>query len=237
MSTITTRDGTQIFTRIGKRTACRVFNGWPLNAEAWDAQMLFLGQRGYRVIAHDRRSHGRSQQTWDANEMDTYTDDLSALFEHLDLSNAVMIGNSTRGGEVVRYVGRHGSNESRGGAHRRGISDHGKECQESWRSPIEMFDEIRAGVVPDRSQSYKDLTMPFFGYNRPGAKTSWGVRENFWYQGMQGGIKGSMTASRRALKRTSMRTFVRLRSLHSSCTEMTIRSFLIRTLPCCFRSC
>ncbi len=162
-----------------------------LNADAWDAQMLFLGQHGYRVIAHDRRSHGRSGQTWDGNEMDTYADDLSNLFEELDLSDAVMVGHSTGGGEVVRYLARHGSKRVAKAVLIGAVPPvMVKSDTNPGGLPIEVFDSIRAGLINDRSQSYKDLTIPFFGYNRPGASISEGVRENFWYQGMQGGIKG-----------------------------------------------
>ena len=191
MSTITTRDGTQIFYKDWGSGRPVVFShGWPLSADAWDAQMLFLGMRGYRVIAHDRRGHGRSGQTWDGNDMDTYADDLAELFEALDLREAVMVGHSTGGGEVARYIGRHGTarvakavllgavpplmlkNEANPGG-----------------LPIEVFDDIRAKTAADRSQFFKDLTMPFYGYNRDGAKISEGVRGSFWLQGMQAGIK------------------------------------------------
>ena len=166
-------------------------HGWPLNADAWDAQMLYLGSRGYRVIAHDRRSHGRSAQTWHGNEMDTYADDLAALFEALDLKNAVMVGHSTGGGEVARYIARHGSKRVSKAVL---ISSVPPVMLKSEGNPgglpMSVFDGIRDGVSTDRSQFYKDLSLPFFGYNRPGAKISEGARENFWYQGMQGGIKG-----------------------------------------------
>ena len=192
MSTITVKDGTEIYYKdwgIGQPV---VFShGWPLNADAWDAQMYFLGQHGYRVIAHDRRGHGRSGQTWDGNEMNTYADDLAVLFETLDLKNAVMVGHSTGGGEVARYLGRHGSKRV---AKAVLISAVPPVMVKSEKNPgglpIEVFDGIRAGTLNDRSQFFKELSLPFFGYNRPGAKISEGVKENFWYQGMQGGLKG-----------------------------------------------
>lgn len=196
MPTITTKDGTLIYYKDwgGTSTSAQpiVFShGWPLNADAWDAQMLFLGQQGYRVIAHDRRSHGRSGQTWDGNEMDTYADDLAQLFEALDLVNAIMIGHSTGGGEVAHYLGRHGTNRV---AKAVLIGAVPPVMVQKESNPggllLSVFDGIRAGVAADRSQFYKDLTMPFYGYNRPGAKISEGVRDNFWLQGMLGGHKG-----------------------------------------------
>ncbi len=192
MPTITTKDGTTIYYKDwGTGQPITFSHGWPLNADAWDAQMLYLGQRGYRVIAHDRRGHGRSGQTWDGNEMDTYADDLAALMDHLNLKDTVMIGHSTGGGEVARYIGRHGSKRV---AKAVLISSVPPIMLKSDKNPgglpIDVFNGIRDGVVNDRSQFYKDLTMPFFGYNRPGAKISEGVRENFWLQGMTGAIKG-----------------------------------------------
>jgi non-heme chloroperoxidase len=155
--------------------------------------MLYFGQRGYRVIAHDRRSHGRPGQTWDGNEMDTYADDLAALFETLELNNAVMVGHSTGGGEVARYIGRHGSKRV---AKAVLISSVPPVMLKSDKNPgglkLDVFDGIRSGVANNRSQYYKDLTLPFFGYNRAGTKISEGIRANFWYQGMQGGIKGHL---------------------------------------------
>jgi non-heme chloroperoxidase len=192
MSTITVKDGTTIFYNdMGEGQPIIFSHGWPLNADAWDAQMFFVGQRGFRVIAHDRRGHGRSGQTWDGNEMDTYSDDLATLFDKLDLKDAVMVGHSTGGGEVARYLGRHGSKRV---AKAVLISAVPPVMVKSEKNPgglpIDVFDGIRAGVLSDRSQFYKDLSLPFFGYNRPGAKISEGVRANFWYQGMQGGLKG-----------------------------------------------
>ncbi len=192
MSTITVKDGTEIYYKDWGTGQPFVFShGWPLNADAWDAQMLFLGQHGFRVIAHDRRSHGRSGQTWEGNEMDTYADDLAALFEHLDLKNVIMVGHSTGGGEVARYLGRHGSSRVAKAALIGAVPPLMLKSEKNPLGlPIEAFDEIRAGVVKDRSQFYMDLSLPFYGYNRPGAIISQGVRDNFWYQGMQGGFKG-----------------------------------------------
>jgi non-heme chloroperoxidase len=192
LNTIAVKDGTTLYYKDWGNGQPVVFShGWPLNADAWDAQMLFLGQRGFRVIAHDRRGHGRSGQAWDGNEMDTYADDLAALFEKLDLKDAVMVGHSTGGGEVARYLGRHGSKRASKAVL---ISAVPPIMVKSARNPggllIEAFDEMLAAVLKDRSQFYKDLSLPFFGYNRPGAKISEGVRENFWFQGMQGGING-----------------------------------------------
>lgn len=190
-STITTTDGTQIFYKDWGEGQPIVFShGWPLTADDWDAQMLFFGQQGYRVIAHDRRGHGRSSQTWNGNEMDTYADDLAALFEALDLKDAVMVGHSTGGGEVARYLGRHGSKRVAKAVLVSAVPPIMLKTENNPGGlPISVFDEIRAGVVADRSQSFKDITMPFYGYNREGAKISEGVRDRFWLQGMLGSIK------------------------------------------------
>jgi non-heme chloroperoxidase len=191
MPTITTKDGTQIYYKDwGKGQPIVFSHGWPLSADDWDAQMLFFGQRGYRVIAHDRRGHGRSTQTWDGNEMDTYSDDLAALFDKLDLQNAIMVGHSTGGGEVARYLGRHGTKRVSKAVLISAVPPLMlKTDKNPGGLPISVFDQIRAGVAGDRSQFYKDLTLPFYGYNRPGAKISEGIREHWWLQAMLGGVK------------------------------------------------
>ena len=191
MSLLTTKDGTQLFYKDWGTGQPIVFShGWPLSADAWDAQMVFLGERGYRVIAHDRRGHGRSTQTWTGNDMDTYADDLSELFESLDLKDAVLVGHSTGGGEVARYIGRHGTARVAKGVLLGAVPPLMLKTEANPGGlPIEVFDGIRTGTFNDRSQFFKDLTMPFYGYNRDGAKISEGARESFWLQGMQAGIK------------------------------------------------
>ncbi len=191
MGNITTKDGTQIFYKDwGKGQPIVFSHGWPLTADDWDAQMLFFGQNGYRVIAHDRRGHGRSTQTWDGNDMDTYADDLAQLTEKLDLKNAIHVGHSTGGGEVARYIGRHGTKRVAAAVLIGAVPPLMlKTAANPGGTPIEAFDAIRAGVATNRAQFYKDLTLPFYGYNRPGAKVSEGVREHWWLQGMMGGIK------------------------------------------------
>jgi non-heme chloroperoxidase len=165
-------------------------HGWPLTADDWDSQMLFFGQHGFRVIAHDRRGHGRSTQTWEGNEMDTYADDVAALMNALDLENAVMIGHSTGGGEVTRYLGRHGTARVAKAVLVGAVPPLMlKTDKNTGGLPLSVFDGIRAGVVADRSQAFKDITIPFYGYNRSGAKISEGVREKLWLQGMLGGVK------------------------------------------------
>ncbi len=191
MPTITIKDGTQIYYKDwGKGQPIVFSHGWPLSADDWDAQMMFFGQKGYRVIAHDRRGHGRSTQTWDGNEMNTYSDDLAALFESLDLKEAIMVGHSTGGGEVARYLGRHGTKRVAKAALISAVPPLMLKTEKNPGGlPIGAFDEIRAGVAGDRSQFYKDLTLPFYGYNRPGAKISEGIREHWWLQAMLGGVK------------------------------------------------
>ena len=191
MSTITTKDDTQIFYKDWGTGQPIVFShGWPLTADDWDAQMLFFGQNGYRVIAHDRRGHGRSTQTWDGNDMDTYADDLAQLTEHLDLTGAIHVGHSTGGGEVARYIGRHGTKRVAMAVLIGAVPPLMLQTANNPAgSPISVFDGLRAGVAGDRSQFYKDLTLPFYGFNRPGAKVSEGIREHWWLQGMMGGVK------------------------------------------------
>ncbi len=191
MATITTKDGTQIYYKDWGTGQPIVFShGWPLSADDWDTQMLFFGQHGYRVIAHARRGHGRSSQTWDGNEMDTYSDDLAALFEALDLKNAIMVGHSTGGGEVARYLGRHGTKRVAKAVLMSAVPPLMlKTAKNPGGLPLAVFDSIRAGVANNRPQFYKDFTLPFYGYNRPGAKISEGIREHWWLQSMLGGIK------------------------------------------------
>jgi len=191
MPTITTKDGTQIYYKDwGKGQPVVFSHGWPLSADDWDAQMLFLGQRGYRVIAHDRRGHGRSTQTWDGNEMDTYADDLAALTEKLDLKDAIHVGHSTGGGEVARYIGRHGTKRVAMAVLIGAVPPLMVKTEKNPGGlPISVFDGLRAQLLADRAQVYKDITLPFYGYNRPGAKISEGIREHWWLQGMMGGAK------------------------------------------------
>jgi non-heme chloroperoxidase len=191
MATITTTDGTKIFYKDWGTGQPIVFShGWPLTADDWDGQMLHFGNLGYRVIAHDRRGHGRSDQTWDGNDMDTYADDLAELFEKLDLNDAILIGHSTGGGEVARYLGRHGTKRVAKAALISAITPLMlKTPNNPTGTPREVFDGLRAQLAANRPQFYIDITMPFYGYNRPGAKISEGIREHWWLQGMVGSIK------------------------------------------------
>ena len=193
MSYITTKDGTQIYYNDWGNGQPVVFShGWPLSADAFEDQMFFLAQRGYRCIAHDRRGHGRSSQPWDGNDLDTYADDLAELVNALRLESAVHVGHSTGGGEVARYIGRHGSKRVAKAVLIGAIPPLMlKTATNPGGLPIEVFDQLRAGVQSDRSQFFKDLTLPFYGYNRPGAKISEGVRESFWLQGMRAGFPAS----------------------------------------------
>ena len=191
MPSITTKDGTQIFYKDWGTGQPIVFShGWPLTADDWDGQMMFFGQRGYRVIAHDRRGHGRSTQTWDGNDMDTYADDLAVLTEKLDLKNAIHVGHSTGGGEVARYIGRHGSKRVAAAVLISAVPPLMVKTEKNPGGlPLSVFDGLRSAYLENRPQFYKDITLPFYGYNRPGAKISEGNREKWWLQGMMGGTK------------------------------------------------
>lgn len=193
MGSVKTKDGAEIYFKDwGAGRPVLFSHGWPLSADAWDAQMLFLGQQGYRVIAHDRRGHGRSSQTWEGNEMDTYADDLAAVIDALDLKEATLVGHSTGGGEVTRYIGRHGTKRVAQAVLIGAVPPLMlKTAQNPGGLPLSAFDEIRAGVTADRSQFFKELTVPFYGYNKPGAKISQGVQDSFWLQGMLCSIKGA----------------------------------------------
>src|SRR5467141_4965353 len=191
MPTITAKDGIEIFFKDwGKGQPIVFSHGWPLSADDWDAQMMFLVTRGYRVIAHDRRGHGRSTQTGDGHDMDHYADDLAAVTAHLDLKNAIHVGHSTGGGEVARYLGRHGESRVAKAALISAVPPLMLKTEKNpVGQPIAAFDSLRAALVANRPQFYKDITLPFYGYNRPGAKISEGIREHWWLQGMMGGVK------------------------------------------------
>jgi non-heme chloroperoxidase len=191
MSTITTKDGTQIFYKDWGSGQPIVFShGWPLTADDWDAQMVFFADHGYRVIAHDRRGHGRSTQTWDGNEMNTYADDLAALVNALNLRDAVHVGHSTGGGEVARYLGRHGTARAAMAVLISAVPPLMLKTPDNPEgTPLEAFDDIRKGVLSDRSQFYREIPSPFYNANRPGSAVSQGLRDKWWLQGMMGGIK------------------------------------------------
>ncbi len=193
MSSFTTKDGTRIYYKDWGAGQPIVFShGWPLSADAWSDQMLFLGAHGFRCIAHDRRGHGRSSQPWNGNDMDTYADDLAALVEMLDLKQAIHVGHSTGGGEVARYIARHGTKRVAKAVLVSAIPPLMlKTAANPGGLPIDVFDGLRASVQADRSQFYKDLSAPFFGANRPGSKVSQGLRDDFWLQSMMAGIKGA----------------------------------------------
>jgi non-heme chloroperoxidase len=191
VDTITVKDGTKIYYKDWGTGQPIVFShGWPLTSDAWDAQMLFFGEKGFRVVAHDRRGHGRSSQSWSGNDMDTYADDLAAIFEKLDLKDAVMVGHSTGGGEVARYLGRHGSKRVSKAVFISAVTPFMLQTADNPHgAPMSVFDGLRQGVISNRSEFIKGLSMPFYGYNKPDAKISEGIREFFWMQSMMGSAK------------------------------------------------
>lgn len=191
MPTITTKDGTELYYKDWGSGQPVVFShGWPLSADAWEDQMIFLGDRGYRCIAHDRRGHGRSSQPWAGNDMDTYADDLATLVDKLDIRDAIHVGHSTGGGEVARYIGRHGTKRVARAVLIGAVPPlMVKTAGNPGGTPIETFDQIRAAVLADRSSFWMEFALPFYGFNRPGAKTSQGLVDSFWLQGMQAGHK------------------------------------------------
>lgn len=192
MAFFTTKDNAEVFYKDWGQGQPIVFShGWPLSADAWDAQMLFFGQNGFRVIAHDRRGHGRSSQTWDGNNMDRYADDLAELIEHLDLKDVILVGHSTGGGEVSHYIGRHGNDRVAKVVLVGAVPPKMVKADDNPNgTPIDVFDGIRAQVANNRSQFFRDLTVPFYGFNREGVEANEGLQESFWLQGMAGGIKG-----------------------------------------------
>jgi len=192
-NTITTRDGTTLyFTDWGHGPAVTFSHGWPLNGDAWEDQMMFLANNGYRVIAHDRRGHGRSDKPWHGNHMNDYADDLAQLIEALDLHSVTMVGHSTGGGEVARYIGRHGTDRVKGAVLIGAVTPQMVKSDANPNGvPMDVFDGIRAGVQANRAQLFQDFAAPFYGFNREGAKDSQGMRDTFWLQGMQCSIRAT----------------------------------------------
>jgi non-heme chloroperoxidase len=195
MATLTTREGNTLYYKDWGSGQPVVFShGWPLSADSWESQMLHFANNGFRAIAHDRRGHGRSSQPWEGNDMDHYADDLAQLIEHLDLKDVILFGFSTGGGEVARYIGRHGTKRLAKAGLISAVPPLMLKTESNPKGlPIEVFDGIRAGSIADRSQLYKDIAGgPFFGFNRPGAKSSQGLIDSFWMQGMMGGHKNTL---------------------------------------------
>ena len=193
MNTISSKDGTQIYFKDwGRGPAVTFSHGWPLSADAWDGQMHFLAQQGFRVIAHDRRGHGRSGQASSGNDMDGYADDLASVIETLDLRNVTLVGHSTGGGEVVRYIGRHGTKRVAKAVLISAVPPLLLKTKANPEGlPLEVFDSLRAGLAKDRSQFYKDFALPFYGANRAGAKVSQGILDQFWLWSMQSGLRNA----------------------------------------------
>ena len=193
MPKLTTNDGTKIYFKDWGNGQPVVFShGWPLSSDAFEDQMFFLASRGYRCIAHDRRGHGRSSQPWNGNDMDTYADDLAELVKALGLKNAIHVGHSTGGGEIARYIGRHGTKRVAKAVLIGAVPPIMLKTESNPAgTPIKAFDDLRAAVLRDRSQLFRDLSLPFYGYNRPGAKVFEGVRQSFWLQGMFAGMPAS----------------------------------------------
>ena len=193
MSTITTKDGTQIYYKDwGKGPVVTFSHGWPLNSDMWDGQMLFFAEHGFRVVAHDRRGHGRSSQAWSGNDMDGYADDLAAVIEALDLKDITMVGHSTGGGEVARYIGRHGTKRVAKAVLLAAVPPiMVKSPANPEGLPMELFDNLRLALAKDRSQAYKDFAPQFYGANRPGAQVSQGTLDQFWLWSMQAGLKNA----------------------------------------------
>jgi non-heme chloroperoxidase len=193
MPTVKTKDGAEIFYKDwGEGPVVMFSHGWPLNADAWEDQLFTLASNGYRAIAHDRRGHGRSSQTWNGNDMDTYADDLAAVVQALDLHNVTHVGHSTGGGEVTRYIGRHGTSRVKSAVLVAAIPPTMLKTERNPEGlPMNVFDDIRKGVATDRSQFYQDLAVSFYSANRPGSKVSQGIKDAFWLQSMQAGLKGA----------------------------------------------
>jgi non-heme chloroperoxidase len=193
MSTITTNDGTEIYYKDwGEGPVVTFSHGWPLNSDAWDGQMLFLAQHGFRAVAHDRRGHGRSSQAWSENDMNGYADDLAAVIEALDLHDVTLVGHSTGGGEVARYIGRHGTSRVAKAVLIAAVPPIMLQTPANPEGlPMEVFDGLRTALIKDRSQFYKDLAVQFYGANRPGAEVSQGVLDQFWLWSMQSGLKNA----------------------------------------------